>query len=154
MRAVVIKVSRASITIEGVPGGEMGVGLLTLIGVKDGDTADDARYLAKKCAELRIFEDENGKMNRSLADVGGTVMAVSNFTLYADCSHGRRPDLFHAARPETAIPIYEAYLAELRAREVPLLTGEFGAYMQIDHVNDGPVTIIMDTEEMRPAKGV
>lgn len=149
MRAVVIRVSRASITIDGTPGGGIGKGFVVLIGVKDGDTADDAAYLAKKCAELRVFEDEEGRMNKGLSDVDGGILAVSNFTLYADCSHGRRPDLFHAARPEVAVPIYEAFLAELRARQVPLVTGKFGADMQIDHINDGPVTIIMDTEQMR-----
>ena len=131
----------------------MGRGFVVLIGVKNGDTADDAQYLAKKCAELRVFEDENGKMNKGLADIGGAILAVSNFTLYADCSHGRRPDLFHAARPETAIPVYEAFLAALRARGVPLLTGKFGADMQIDHINDGPVTLILDTEQMRTSTG-
>lgn len=149
MRAVVIRVSRAAITIDGVPSGSMGRGLVVLVGVKDGDTEDDARYLAKKCAELRVFEDENGKMNLGLADVGGSMLAVSNFTLYADCGRGRRPDFFHAARPEVAIPIYEAFLGELRARNILLLTGKFGADMQIDHINDGPVTLIMDTESMR-----
>lgn len=153
MRAVVIRVSRASITIDGEPGGSMGRGFVVLIGVKNGDTADDAQYLAKKCAELRVFEDENGKINKGLADIGGAILAVSNFTLYADCSHGRRPDLFHAARPETAIPVYEAFLAALRARGVPLLTGKFGADMQIDHINDGPVTLILDTEQMRTSTG-
>lgn len=148
MRAVLIRVTRASITINGQDGGSMGKGYLVLVGVKPGDTEAEAAYLAKKCAELRIFEDENLKMNLSLADVGGSMMVVSNFTLYADCSHGRRPDFFGAARPETAIPVYEAFLREIRAREIPLLTGEFGADMAIDHVNDGPVTIIMDTDQM------
>lgn len=148
MRAVLIRVTRASITINGQDGGSMGKGYLVLVGVKPGDTEAEAAYLAKKCAELRIFEDENLKMNLSLADVGGSMMVVSNFTLYADCSHGRRPDFFGAARPETAIPVYEAFLREIREREIPLLTGEFGADMAIDHVNDGPVTIIMDTDQM------
>lgn len=148
MRAVLIRVTRASITINGQDGGSMGKGYLVLVGVKPGDTEAEAAYLAKKCAELRIFEDENLKMNLSLADVGGSMMVVSNFTLYADCSHGRRPDFFGAARPETAIPVYEAFLREIRTREIPLLTGEFGADMAIDHVNDGPVTIIMDTDQM------
>ena len=149
MRAVVIRVSRASITIDGEDGGAIGRGFVVLVGVKNGDTADDARYLGRKCAEMRVFEDENEKMNLGLADVGGAILAVSNFTLYADCSHGRRPDLFGAARPEVAEPVYEAFLAELRARGVPLVTGKFGAYMQIDHVNDGPLTFLLDTEQMR-----
>ncbi len=148
MRAVLIRVSRAAITINGEAGGSMEQGFVVLVGVKPGDTEQEAAYLAKKCAEMRIFEDENGKMNRSLADVGGSMLVVSNFTLYADCSHGRRPDFFGAARPEVAIPVYEAFLRELRARQVPLLTGEFGADMAIDHVNDGPVTLILDTDQM------
>lgn len=148
MRAVVIRVSRASITINGADGGSMERGFVVLVGVKPGDTEKEAAYLAKKCAELRVFEDENGKMNRGLADVGGSMLVVSNFTLYADCSHGRRPDFFGAARPDAAIPVYEAFLSELRARQVPLLTGEFGADMAIDHVNDGPVTLILDTDQM------
>ena len=148
MRAVIIRVSRASITINGTPGGSMDKGFVVLVGVKPEDTEKEAAYLAKKCAELRVFEDENGKMNKGLADVGGTMMVVSNFTLYADCSHGRRPDFFRAAKPDIAIPVYEHFLKEIRAREIPLITGEFGADMAIDHVNDGPVTIIMDTDLM------
>ena len=148
MRAVVIRVSRASITINGADGGSMGKGFLVLVGVKPEDTEKEAAYLAKKCAELRVFEDENGKMNKALADVGGSMMVVSNFTLYADCSHGRRPDFFRAAKPDIAIPVYEHFLKEIRAREIPLITGEFGADMAIDHVNDGPVTLIMDTDQM------
>jgi len=148
MRAVITRVSRASITINGTPGGSMDKGFVVLIGVKPEDTEKEAAYLAKKCAELRVFEDENGKMNKALADVGGTMMVVSNFTLYADCSHGRRPDFFRAAKPDIAIPVYEHFLKEIRDRELPLITGEFGADMAIDHVNDGPVTIIMDTDLM------
>ncbi len=148
MRAVLIRVSRASITIDGQPGGSMEKGFVVLVGVKPEDTQQEAQYLAKKCAEMRIFEDENGKMNKSLADVGGSMMVVSNFTLYADCSHGRRPDFFGAAKPDTAIPVYEAFLKEIRERGIPLVTGEFGADMAIDHVNDGPVTLILDTDQM------
>lgn len=148
MRAVVIRVSRAAITINGEKGGSMEKGFVVLVGVKPEDTTKEAAYLAKKCAELRIFEDENGKMNKALADIGGSMMVVSNFTLYADCSHGRRPDFFHAAKPDIAIPVYEHFLQEVRDREIPLITGEFGADMAIDHVNDGPVTIIMDTDQM------
>ena len=148
MRAVIIRVSRASITINGTPGGSMDKGFVVLVGVKPEDTEKEAAYLAKKCAELRVFEDENGKMNKGLADVGGTMMVVSNFTLYADCSHGRRPDFFRAAKPDIAIPVYEHFLKEIRAREIPMITGEFGADMAIDHVNDGPVTILMDTDLM------
>ena len=148
MRAVLIRVSRASITINGETGGSMDKGFVVLVGVKPEDTLQEAAYLAKKCAEMRIFEDENGKMNKSLSDVGGSMMVVSNFTLYADCSHGRRPDFFHAAKPDIAIPVYEHFVSEVKARGIPLITGEFGADMAIDHVNDGPVTLILDTDQM------
>ena len=147
MRAVLIRVSRASITINGGEG-SMDKGFVVLVGVKPEDTVQEAAYLAKKCAEMRIFEDENGKMNKSLSDVGGSMMVVSNFTLYADCSHGRRPDFFHAAKPDIAIPVYEHFVSEVKARGIPLITGEFGADMAIDHVNDGPVTLILDTDQM------
>ena len=148
MRAVLIRVSRASITINGEKGGSMDKGFVVLVGVKPEDTLQEAAYLAKKCAEMRIFEDENGKMNKSLSDVGGSMMVVSNFTLYADCSHGRRPDFFHAAKPDIAIPVYEHFVSEVKARGIPIITGEFGADMAIDHVNDGPVTLILDTDQM------
>ena len=148
MRAVVIRVSKASITIEGEPGGSMGQGLLVLLGIREGDTERDAEYLAKKITGLRIFEDSAGKMNLGLQGIGGGIMAVSNFTLYADCAKGRRPDFYHAAKPVTAIPLYEYFLECLRREPIPLITGEFGAEMQIDHVNDGPVTLILDTEQM------
>ncbi len=152
MRAVLIRVTRASITIDGQAGGSMGRGYVVLVGVKPGDGPAEAAWMAKKCAEMRIFEDENEKMNLGLGDVGGGMLVVSNFTLYADCSHGRRPDFFGAARPEEAIPVYEAFLADLRARGIPLLTGKFGADMAIDHVNDGPVTLILDTDTMMKRK--
>jgi len=148
MRAVVIRVSRASITIEGEPGGGMNQGLVVLLGIREGDTPREAEYLAKKITGLRIFEDAEGKMNLGLADIGGGIMAVSNFTLYADCAKGRRPDFYHAAKPVTAIPLYEHFIECLKKEPIPLITGEFGAEMQIDHVNDGPVTLIMDTEQM------
>lgn len=146
MRVVVTRVSRAAITIDGAPGGEMGTGLLVLLGIKDGDTAADAEYLAKKCAQMRVFEDEEGKMNKALEDIGGGIMAVSNFTLYADCSRGRRPDFFHAARPEVSEPLYQSFLEYLRGYNIPVIAGEFGADMQIDHVNDGPVTLIIESK--------
>ena len=148
MRAVLIRVSRASITVNGENGCSMDKGFVVLVGVKPEDTLQEAAYLAKKCAEMRIFEDENGKMNKSLSDVGGSMMVVSNFTLYADCSHGRRPDFFHAAKPDIAIPVYEHFVSQVKARGIPLITGEFGADMAIDHVNDGPVTLILDTDQM------
>ena len=152
MRLVVIRVSRASITIDGQSGGAMGKGLLALLGIRQGDTMEDAEYLAKKVLGLRVFEDGAGKMNLALDDVEGAIMAVSNFTLYADCARGRRPDFFHAAKPDVAVPLYEHFIHCLRLSPVPVITGEFGAEMQIDHVNDGPVTLIMDTEQMLKKK--
>lgn len=148
MRAVVSRVSGAALTIDGRPGPRMDKGLLVLLGIRAGDGEREASYLAEKIKNLRVFEDENGKMNLSLEDAGGEVMAVSNFTLYADCARGRRPDFFHAAKPEIAIPVYEFFLGELRRLGVGLHHGEFGAEMQINHINDGPVTLILDTEQM------
>lgn len=152
MRAVVIRVSRASIEIDGQAGGSMGQGLLVLLGIGPNDTLKEADYLADRCAGLRIFEDENGKMNKNMADVGGEMMVVSNFTLYADCSHGRRPDLFGAARPDVAIPLYEAFKDKLTELGVKYCCGKFGADMKIDHINDGPITLILDTETMMKKK--
>ena len=148
MRAVLSRVSRASITINGEFGGSIEKGFLVLLGIGSEDKESDAVYLAKKCAEMRIFEDENEKMNLGLSDVGGGMMVVSNFTLYGECAKGRRPDFFSAARPNTAIPLYELFLSELQKYGITLVTGKFGADMQIDHVNDGPVTLILDTERM------
>ena len=148
MRAVLSRVSRASITINGNYGGSIKKGFLVLLGIGPDDTMEDVVYLAKKCAELRIFEDENEKMNLGLSDVGGGMMIVSNFTLYGECAKGRRPDFFGAARPATAIPLYNAFVEEVKKYGIEPITGEFGASMQIDHVNDGPVTLIMDTDKM------
>lgn len=148
MRTVITRVTRAELTIEGRLHAKIGKGFLVLVGITGEDTEKEATYLAEKCVGLRVFEDENGKMNRALADVGGEIIAVSNFTLYANCAHGRRPDFLAAAKPDHAVPIYEFFLSELRRLGVPLQSGVFGADMQIDHVNDGPVTILMDTAEM------
>ncbi len=148
MRAVLSRVSRATITINGKQGGSIGKGFVVLLGIGPEDTQADVVYLAKKCAEMRIFEDENEKMNLSLADVGGGMMIVSNFTLYGECAKGRRPDFFGAAKPATAIPLYNAFLDEIRKYNIEPVTGEFGADMQVDHINDGPVTLILETERM------
>lgn len=148
MRAVLSRVSRATITINGEQGGSIGKGFVVLLGIGPEDTQADVVYLAKKCAEMRIFEDENEKMNLSLADVGGGMMVVSNFTLYGECAKGRRPDFFGAAKPAMAIPLYNAFLDEIRKYNIEPVTGEFGADMQVDHINDGPVTLILETERM------
>lgn len=149
MRALVQRVSRASVTIDGKVHGAIDKGFLVLLGITEGDTEADARYLADKCVGLRVFTDENDKMNRSLADVGGGLLVVSQFTLYGDCSHGRRPSFIAAARPDTAIPLYECFVARCRESGLPVETGEFGAHMEVELLNDGPVTLWMDTAEMR-----
>lgn len=149
MRALVQRVSHASVTIDGKVHGAIDKGFLILLGITEGDTEADARYLADKCVGLRVFTDENDKMNRSLADVGGGLLVVSQFTLYGDCSHGRRPSFIAAARPDTAIPLYEYFVARCRESGLPVETGEFGAHMEVELLNDGPVTLWMDTAEMR-----
>jgi D-tyrosyl-tRNA(Tyr) deacylase len=161
MRALVQRVSHASVTIDGVVHGKIGQGFLVLLGITDGDTEDDAVYLADKTVKMRVFTDENDKMNRSLADVGGGLLIVSladvegelliisQFTLYADCRKGNRPSFTGAARPETAIPLYEAFIARCRESGLPVETGEFGADMKVELLNDGPVTLWMDTKDMR-----
>ena len=141
MRALVQRVSHASVTIDGVVHGKIGQGFLVLLGITDGDTEDDAVYLADKTVKMRVFTDENDKMNRSLADVGGGLLIVSQFTLYGDCRKGNRP--------ETAIPLYEAFIARCRESGLPVETGEFGADMKVELLNDGPVTLWMDTKDMR-----
>ena len=147
MRAVVTRVSSASVTIGGETVGEIGQGFLVLLGVRVGDTEAQARRLADKVCGLRVFEDANGKMNRNLAAVGGELLIVSQFTLYADCK-SRRPGFTAAARPDTAIPLYGLFIEECRARGFRTETGRFGADMQVSSVNDGPVTLILDTDEL------
>jgi D-tyrosyl-tRNA(Tyr) deacylase len=145
MRAVLQRVSRASVTIEGEVVGRIDRGLLVLLGVTHTDAPAQARWLAEKVVGLRIFADAEGKMNLGVADVGGGVLVVSQFTLYGDCQKGRRPSFIAAARPEQAIPLYEAFVEEIKALGVPVATGRFGAMMDVELVNDGPVTIILDT---------
>ena len=145
MRAVLQRVSRASVTIDGEVGGAIGRGLLVLLGVTHADTPEQARWLAEKIAGLRIFPDADGKMNRDVAEAGGSVLVVSQFTLYGSCEKGRRPSFIAAARPEQAIPLYEQFVNGLKALGLPVATGRFGALMQVELVNDGPVTIIVDS---------
>ena len=147
MITVLQRVQHAKVEIDGKSVGATEQGLLILLGVAEGDTRAEADKLVKKIANLRIFEDENGKMNLSLLDIGGGVLVVSQFTLYADTS-SRRPGFTRAARPETAVPLYELVISECRSRGFKVETGEFGAEMQVASVNDGPVTIILDTEEL------
>jgi D-tyrosyl-tRNA(Tyr) deacylase len=150
MRAVVQRVLRSSVTVDGEIVGQIERGLLVLLGVHRNDTPEQARWLADKVAGLRIFQDADGKMNVSVQDAGGGVLAVSQFTLYGDCQKGRRPSFIDAAQPETAQPLYEQFTNHLRALGIPVATGRFGADMQVELVNDGPVTIIIDTPHAAP----
>jgi len=145
MRAVVQRVSRAKVTVNGWTSGEIGHGLLVLLGVGHGDTEADASYLAEKIAGLRIFEDAEGKMNRSVVDVGGSVLAVSQFTLYGDVRRGKRPSFDAAAPPEQARQLYEFFVERVQAAGLRCETGRFQEMMQVELVNEGPVTILLDS---------
>lgn len=145
MRTVIQRVSEASCTIDGVVTGRIGPGLCILAGFTDGDTPETAAKMAAKICRLRIFGDEEGKMNRSIEDIHGAVLSISQFTLYASCQKGNRPSFIEAARPQTAIPLYEAFNQALQ-QHVPVQTGLFGADMKISLVNDGPVTIELEME--------
>ncbi len=149
LRALIQRVSGASVSIGGNMKGEIGKGFVVLVGVTERDTADEAVYLADKVVKLRVFEDGDGKMNRSLQDESGGLLIVSQFTLYGDCRKGNRPSFTNAAKPDIAIPVYEAFIGRCESYGVPVETGEFGADMQVSLTNDGPVTLWMDTDEMR-----
>lgn len=148
MRAVLTRVTSASVSIGGEIKGKIGKGFLVLLGIKDGDNSDDVKKLASKITGLRIFEDENEKMNLSLDQVGGDILVISQFTLYGNCKKGRRPEFISAARPETAIPLYEHFISLCREEGFHVETGEFGADMQVLSCNDGPVTLILDTDDL------
>ncbi len=148
MKAVLQRVSRAAVTVEDEPVASIGHGLLVLVGVAQGDTESDARKLARKTAELRIFADAQSKFNLSLLDVRGEALVVSQFTLLADCRKGRRPSFTDAAPPDVAAPLVEVFAQALREMGVPTSTGRFGAMMQVELVNDGPVTIVLDSREL------
>jgi D-tyrosyl-tRNA(Tyr) deacylase len=148
MRAVVQRVSRAEVRVDGAVTGAVGRGLLVLLGVARGDGPDDARALADKVAGLRIFEDPAGKMNLSVADAGGGVLVVSQFTLLGDARKGNRPGFSDAAPPEEANTLYGAVCDQLRARGLPVATGVFRAHMEVELVNDGPVTILLDSRRL------
>jgi D-tyrosyl-tRNA(Tyr) deacylase len=144
MRIVLQRVLRAGVTIEGIVRSEIDRCLLLLAGFHDDDTEETLRWMAEKIVGLRIFPDAEGKMNRSLDEIGGAVLVVSQFTLYGDMRKGRRPSFIEAARPEIAIPLYERFVEILRELAVRVETGEFGAMMQVELVNDGPVTLILE----------
>ncbi len=131
--------------VDGEVVGEIGPGLCLLLGVHQSDTPDEVEWMALKTAQLRIFEDPEGKMNRSPLEVGGSALVISQFTLYADCRKGRRPSFVEAARPEIAVPLYESFCKRLRIEGIPVETGVFGAKMEVEIVNDGPVTVILET---------
>ncbi len=148
MRAVVQRVDRASVTVDGRVTGSVQRGLMVLLGVAEGDTAKDLAYIVDKVCGLRIFEDEAGKMNLSVKDVGGAILAVSQFTLCGDCRHGKRPSFSSAAKPEVANAFYEQFVAACRAAGLSVETGVFRAHMLVELVNNGPVTILLDSSRI------
>ena len=145
MKAVIQRVKRALVQTDGTVIGSIGAGMLILLGVAKGDTLEDMEYLAKKESAMRIFSDEEGRMNRSLSDIGGGALIVSQFTLLADTKKGNRPSFTEAAAPQEAIPLYEAFLEYFRGQNIPTEHGKFGADMEISLVNDGPVTVLLDS---------
>lgn len=147
MRVVVQRAKSASVTVEGKVVGEISKGFLILVGITHLDDVTDAKYLAEKVVNLRVFEDENGKMNDSLLDVAGQILSISQFTLYGDCRKGRRPNFMDAAKPDHALKIYEKFNEELRLKGVTVETGEFGAMMDVKFTNEGPVTLILESKE-------
>ena len=147
MRAVIQRVASSRVTVDERVTGEVKKGLLVLLGVTHDDTSKDVDYMVDKVTNLRIFEDENDKMNLSLKDIGGEVMAVSQFTLYGDARKGRRPSFSDAARPDVANPLYEEFVEKLRAQGITVGTGEFGAHMMVELTNDGPVTILLESKK-------
>lgn len=149
MRAVLMKVKSASVRVDGETVGKIGQGYLILLGVAIEDTEAQCQKLADKLCSLRIFDDENDKINLSLDDVGGEILVISQFTLYGNCRKGRRPEFLRAARPETAIPLYEKFVALCREKGYHVETGEFGAHMEVESVNNGPFTLIVDTNDLK-----
>lgn len=147
MRLVIQRVLESSVSIDGKIVGQIGHGFLVLCGVEEGDTENDVKYCIDKTVNLRIFEDDAGKMNRSILDVGGEILSVSQFTLHGDVRHGRRPSFIKAARPETAVPMYEAYCEGMRQAGVHVETGIFQADMKVSLINDGPVTLLVDSRK-------
>lgn len=146
MRVVLQRVSEAKVRIAGRTVGEIGAGFLLLVGFTHGDTATEVEWMADKVAGLRLFADQDGKMNRDLVAADGALLVVSQFTLYGDAAKGRRPSFIAAARPETAVPLYERFIAALREQGLTVATGEFGAMMAVSLVNDGPVTLLLERE--------
>lgn len=153
MRSVIQRVSRASVEIDGNIKGEINQGFMILLGVMDGDTMEQVDILVKKIFAMRIFCDENDKMNLAISQIDGEILVISQFTLGADCSHGNRPSFINSAKPDVAIPLYEAFVTKLEELlGKPIKTGEFGADMKVSLCNDGPVTIILDTDDLKKKK--
>jgi D-aminoacyl-tRNA deacylase len=148
MRAVVQRVSRAEVRVDGKVVGKIGPGLMLLVAMGTGDSPEAGRTLAEKIVHLRIFDNDTGRMDRSVLDISGSILCVSQFTLYGDCRKGRRPSFDHAAPPAAAQPLYESFLDALRAFGVHLETGQFQAEMEVELVNDGPVTLLLDSEKV------
>ena len=148
MKACIQRVRRARVMVGGEVAGQIGTGVVVLLGVAAGDSLSDARTLAAKVASLRIFDDDQGKMNRSLAEVGGAMLVVSQFTLLADCRKGRRPSFTDAAPPELAAQLYQAFVEAMEQAGVPVATGRFRQHMEVELVNDGPVTLVLDSREL------
>ena len=149
MRVVIQRVRQASVSVDGKVIGKISKGLVILIGVRDGDDAAQAKWLAEKCVNLRIFEDDVGKFNLSALDVGAEILAISQFTLYADCRKGRRPSFVNASPPEISEPLYNQFVQFLRDSGLKVAEGSFGARMMVEIFNDGPVTVIIDTEDKK-----
>lgn len=147
MRAVIQRVTNATVSVDDKLTGRIGVGFVVLLGVASTDTQDDVIWLARKVADLRVFNDEDGRMNLALKDVGGAVLAVSQFTLLGDCRRGRRPGFVAAAPPEKASSLYQSFVAELRGHQLNVETGKFQAQMQVTLTNDGPVTLLLDSQK-------
>jgi D-tyrosyl-tRNA(Tyr) deacylase len=147
VRAVIQRVAEASVTVEDIVVGQIGRGFMVLLGVAEDDTQEDVIWTAAKIAGLRVFEDADGKMNLALADVGGSILLVSQFTLYGDCRKGRRPSFIEAARPEKANALYKSVVAELRGHGLSVETGTFQAHMDVRLLNDGPVTLLLDSRK-------
>jgi D-tyrosyl-tRNA(Tyr) deacylase len=147
MRAVIQRVTESSVKVEGKIVGEIGPGLMVLLGIEEDDSETEVATLVKKIIGLRIFNDEDGKFNLSLIDTGGSALIISQFTLLGDCRKGRRPSFIRAARPETAVPLYESVIAGLRQTGIQVASGVFGAHMDVHLINDGPVTLLIDTNK-------
>lgn len=146
MRVILQRSKRASVTVAGEVTGAIDSGYVLLVGITHEDTVEDAKYVAKKVAEMRLFEDEEGKMNRSISEAGGDILSISQFTLYGDIKKGRRPSFIAAARPETAEPLWQAFNDALRGHGLKVETGVFGAMMDVELINDGPVTMIVESK--------